>query len=114
MTSRSKKLTLVLLAVALIAGAELVREQVLYLRDSRALQHSYWRIKPGMDRATVVSALGEPSATTKGDNGEESTWSASRYQRFFFRHFGARTGHYIMTVSFDKNGQVTDVSSGVS
>jgi outer membrane protein assembly factor BamE (lipoprotein component of BamABCDE complex) len=112
MTRTRKKL--VILAVALVVSlvAEASREFIVFYQRSKELQHAYWKVKPGMSKAEVFSAVGQPDATSIQSGEEFGYWRAADCRGPLIRPVTSATGQYTLVVNFDDQGKVLDVYSG--
>lgn|SRR5437667_12399836 len=112
MKSDSKKWLLLIIALIGFLGAEFVREKIVYLSETRKLEHAYWNIRPGMTREDVVKQLGAPTYSSHDNSHDDVYWSAARFQGFLLRGF--KVPHYSINVSFGPDDRVVDVESSIN
>jgi hypothetical protein len=114
MTRSTRKLIIAAGAILILLGAELARESVVYFRDSRNLQHSYWKIRNGMTKEQLIAELGPPTRDTGTTNEEALVWSSREFQGQLLKIITPKRGHYEIAVTLGPDGTVTDVTSGSS
>jgi outer membrane protein assembly factor BamE (lipoprotein component of BamABCDE complex) len=114
MTGTRRKILIAIAFVLLVFGAELTREKIDYVRQSKNLQHAYWKIKPGMTKEQVISIIGPPDVSSKQDAEEYCHWLARERKGFLLKQIQRSSGNYELVVSFDDNGQVIDAYSGTN
>jgi hypothetical protein len=111
MKSRSRRVLILLIVFIALVSAEAVREKLVYFSATRQLEHSYWKIHPGMTRDQVLAELGQPTSSNLTSGEEVITWSAAAFQGPLLRAIGSSAGHYAITVSLGPDQRITDVSS---
>jgi outer membrane protein assembly factor BamE (lipoprotein component of BamABCDE complex) len=92
--------------------AEGTREFIVFYQRSKDLQAAYWRVKPGMTKADVYSAVGQPDATSAQAGEEFGYWRAADHRGPLIRKVLPAEGQYVLIVNFDEQGKVLDVFSG--
>jgi hypothetical protein len=114
MKSRNRRVLIFLIVFIALLGAEAAREKLIYFSATRQLEHSYWKVHPGMTREQVLAELGPPTLQNSNSAEETITWSAAAFRGPLLRAIGSNSGHYTITVTFGPDQKVTDVNSSAS
>ena len=95
---------------------ELAREKVVYFRYAGDLEATQQQLKPGMSKHQVRQAMGEPTGGWTNETGDCWSWEARSKQGELWGKLGLTTvkGHYEVIVSFDGEGRVSQLFSGVN
>ena len=99
------------MVLVVLVLAEGTREFVVYYQRSKELQGAYWRVKPGMTKADVYSAVGQPDATAVQSGEEFLYWRAADHKGPLIRQVMPAKGQYVLIVNVDQQGKVLDVYS---
>lgn len=113
MTSKRKKIFIVIGIIIALFGFEVLREWVWYMYKLKTYQAAYWKIsKNDLNKKDVKAILGEPDSIEKSD-AEYWQYNSEIYQGFIWRKFKLhRQGDfYRLDVQFNEEGTVTEVYS---
>ncbi|HEY0003216.1 MAG TPA: hypothetical protein VGB17_00300 [Pyrinomonadaceae bacterium] len=105
-----KRFIIIAVALVLLLGLELGREQLVYLYFRSGLGHGYWQIRPGMTKGEVAEKLGQPDRMQQEGAEESWRWLALEHQGWLWRatRLASLKKHYELTVSFDRQGLAAD------
>lgn len=109
---RTKVLITLLVVFISIPTIELIREEIVYLSESRKLKSVCQQIEAGITKEQVELLAGRPDFTTA----EAWHWDAMLYQGALWKRLGLTTvkGHYGLDVTFSKDGKVTEKLCGIN
>jgi hypothetical protein len=114
MKARKRRVLVISIVALVLLGAELAREKIVYFSSTRQLEHSYWKIRPGMTRYQVLAELGTPTSRNSNSAEETVEWSAAKFRGPLLRAAGSSSGHYTITINFGPDQKVNDVNSSAN
>ena len=110
----AKSLGVVLVALGLLFGLELLRERFAYRRISNRIESAHGQLRVGMTKDEVRRIAGAPHEVAERKPDEYWTWTAREHQGELWRRLGlaTMTGHYDLIVRFNGDGQITRIFGG--
>lgn len=113
MIRTKKRILIPAIVVVLLFAAELAREQITFMIETKRLERTYWQLQEGPRRTKeeVRQLIGEPELVTREGVAEYWRWYAHNYRGPILKRLVSAQGDYELEVEFDKANKMLDVYS---